>query len=240
MVADTSFVHIVPDGLDSNIAAPLLCAGLSLAGTVGNLQPEVKPGDSVAIIGAGGGLGHLGVQLAATKGYKVIAIDGGEVKGALCRELGAYEYVDYTKEDVSDRVLQLSDGEGVHAVIIVAGSENAYEQSLQLVRNCGVLVCVGLPQKDFKFPAAVFDIVNRGEWLFQTREWHTQLLNVIEGLVIKGSSTGTKEQMEELFELALKKEVLPRTEVYEFEKTDELLQKLIRNEVAGRLVVRIP
>jgi propanol-preferring alcohol dehydrogenase len=152
----------IPEGVKSEIAAPLLCAGLSLAGAVSKLTPEVNSGDFVAIIGAGGGLGHIGVQIATIKGYKVIAIDSGAEKEKLTKEMGAVAFVDYAKQDVLQAVRDLTNGEGAHGVICVAGSERAYQQAPALARNSGVFVCVGLPPDTFMFPMSPIHIANRG------------------------------------------------------------------------------
>jgi propanol-preferring alcohol dehydrogenase len=163
VVAHAQFLTLIPDGVPSEVAAPLLCAGLSLAGAVSLCAPEVKPGEWIAIVGAGGGLGHIGVQIAAKiKGYKVIAIDSGAEKEKLCKEMGATAFVDFAKEDVVKSVKALTDGEGAHAVICVVGSEKAYEQAPSLVRNNGVFVCVGLPPATFMFPMSPIHIANRG------------------------------------------------------------------------------
>jgi propanol-preferring alcohol dehydrogenase len=161
-VAHADFVTHIPEGVKSEIAAPLLCAGLSLAGAVSKLAPDVVPGDYVAIVGAGGGLGHIGVQIATIKGYKVIGIDSGADKEKLCKEMGAVAFVDYAKQDVVQAVRDLTDGEGAHGVICVAGSERAYLQAPELVRNSGVFVCVGLPPDSFMFPMSPIHIANRG------------------------------------------------------------------------------
>lgn len=163
VLAHAEFVVRIPDGVKSEIAAPLLCAGLSLAGAVSKLAPEVQPGDFVAIVGAGGGLGHIGTQIASIKGYKVIAIDSGAEKEALCKEMGAVAFVDYAKEkDVAQAVKDLTNGEGADAVICVAGSERAYTQAPEFLRNCGVFVCVGLPPDTFMFPVSPIHIANKG------------------------------------------------------------------------------
>jgi len=220
-VAHADFVTVIPEGVSSEVAAPLLCAGLSLAGAVSKLAPEVEPGDYVAIVGAGGGLGHIGVQYATVKGYKVIAIDSGVEKEKLSKEMGAVAFVDYAKQDVVQTVRDLTDGEGAHGVICVAGSEGAYTQAPELVRNSGVFVCVGLPPASFMFPMSPIHIANRG-------------------LVIRGSSTGTNEQMDELLQLALEGKITPRIEVYDFAESPKIIQELQRFEVTGRKVVRAP
>ena len=63
-----------------------------------------KKGDSVVILGAGGGLGHLGVQIAKSSGYRVIAVDSGD-KEEICKRCGASEFVNFQKEDVRDSSL---------------------------------------------------------------------------------------------------------------------------------------
>lgn len=222
VIADAGFVTQIPEGVSSEVAAPLLCAGLSLAGAVGLCEPETRKGEWVVIVGAGGGLGHIGCQVASrVKGYRVIAIDSGDEKEKLCKECGAEAFVDYMKQDVVQAVKDLTDGEGAHALICVAGLEKAYEQAPSLVRNCGVIVCVGLPPDSFMFPMSPIHLANRG-------------------LVVKGSSTGTAEQMDELLRFAEEGLITPRIEVHGFEDAPEIVRQLQKYEVAGRMVVKAP
>lgn len=221
VVAHADFVTMIPDGVKSEVAAPLLCAGLSLAGAVSKLEPEVQPGEFVVIVGAGGGLGHIGVQVATIKGYNVIAVDSGAEKEKLCQEMGAVAFIDYAKQDVVQAVKDLTDGEGAHGIICVAGSEGAYKQAPALVRNSGVFVCVGLPPDTFMFPMSPIHIANRG-------------------LIIRGSSVGTNAQMDELLQLALEGKITPKIEVYDFKDSPQIIQELQRYEVSGRKVVRAP
>jgi propanol-preferring alcohol dehydrogenase len=221
VVAHADFVQLIPDGVKSEVAAPLLCAGLSLMGAVSKLEPEVQSGDYVVIVGAGGGLGHVGVQIATIKGLKVIAIDSGAEKEKLCKQMGAVAFIDYATQNVVEAVKALTDGEGAHGIIMVAGSEKAYEQGPELIRNNGVFVCVGLPPWEFMFPMSPIDIANRG-------------------LVIRGSSTGTAEQMDELLQFALQGKITPKIEVYDFEEAPGIIKQLQSYEVSGRKVVRAP
>jgi propanol-preferring alcohol dehydrogenase len=57
----------------------------------------------------------------------------------------------------------LTAGLGAHAVICTANSEQAYTQSMRLLRRLGVLVCVGIPSVPFKLPATPFDMIVKGE-----------------------------------------------------------------------------
>ena len=60
------------------------------------------------------------------------------------------------------------------------------------------------------------------------------------GLVIRGSSTGSSKQLDELLQLALEGKITPKVEVYDFADSPNILEELKRNEVTGRKVVRVP
>jgi alcohol dehydrogenase, propanol-preferring len=121
---------------------------------------DARPGEWVAIPGAGGGLGHLAVQYAVAMGLRVIGIDTGKEKEELVRRLGAEAFVDFTTScDVIEEVRKVTDG-GPHAVIVVAASAKPYEDALKMVRTKGTVVAVGLPSNTV-MGADVFDIVTR-------------------------------------------------------------------------------
>ena len=79
-VAVAAYVGRIPDSLSFAQASPILCAGVTTYKAL--KETEVKPGQWVAILGACGGLGHVGVQYARAMGMKVCAVDFGEEKGA--------------------------------------------------------------------------------------------------------------------------------------------------------------
>src|SRR5699024_6165370 len=107
------------------VAAPLLCAGLTMSGALGKLT-DVPKNDWVVIFGAGGGLGHVGVQIASRLDkFRVIAVDTGNTKRELSLKCGAERFVDFESEDVEAVVKELT-GEGAAAVLVVPGSEAAF------------------------------------------------------------------------------------------------------------------
>ena len=59
-------------------------------------------------------------------------------------------------------------------------------------------------------------------------------------MVVRGSSTGSSKQMDELLQLALQGKITPKVEVYDFADSPKILEELKRNEVTGRKVVRVP
>lgn len=83
-----TYLHKIPEGLASEHAAPLQCAG---ATTYNALVSVVKPGDRVGIIGIGG-LGHLAIQFARKLGTEVVVFSTSRDKEEEARKLGASEF----------------------------------------------------------------------------------------------------------------------------------------------------
>lgn len=86
-VAKAAHISKIPKNVPLDAITPILCAGITVY--KGLKESGARPGESVAIVGAGGGLGSVAQQYARALGMRVIAIDGGEEKRALCDELGA-------------------------------------------------------------------------------------------------------------------------------------------------------
>ncbi|KGO41499.1 Alcohol dehydrogenase superfamily, zinc-type [Penicillium expansum] len=218
IVSPALHVTRIPEQLSPDSAAPLLCAGIAMYSSI--MKTKTRPGDYLAILGAGGGLGHMGIQIAAKKGLKVIAIDSGDKKKQLCLSLGATEFLDYREVDIVQAV-KAKTTFGVHAVICTANGERAYEQSMQMLRPFGTLVCVGIPNKPFKLPATPFDMI-------------------VKGLTIVGNSAGTADEMDEMLAMAVAGDVKAHIDVFELDDINDVLDRLERSEIDGRVVLRIP
>ncbi|KAL7917028.1 hypothetical protein ACQKWADRAFT_317621 [Trichoderma austrokoningii] len=153
-------------------------------------------------------------------GDRVIAVDSGD-KADVCMTSGAAEFVDFLKQDVEQTVKELTGGIGAHAVMITAGSEKAYESVPKLLRNLGVLVCIGIPRLDFHVPISPFEIIVRG-------------------LKIVGTSVGTETDIQELLQLTAEGKIKPQIEVYDFKDINDVMGKLAKFQVKGRAVLRLP
>ena len=95
-------------------------------------------------------------------GMRVIAIDGGEEKCRLCKDLGAEEYIDFTKtKDLPAEVTRITKY-GAHSTIVFAATREAYAVAPNLVRPAGSIVVVGLP-KDADVLAGVIHLAFR-QW----------------------------------------------------------------------------
>ncbi|CEN60226.1 hypothetical protein ASPCAL02667 [Aspergillus calidoustus] len=221
VVADARFLTRIPDGVSDEVAAPLLCAGLTMAGALSKLDNVLEQGDFIVISGSGGGLGHIGVQIAARiKKLRVIAVDAGEEKRKLSLSSGAEVFIDYRDEDVAARVHEIT-GEGAHATIVVPGTREAFAMAPNVVRNMGLIVCVGLPPNDMDLPISATACAARG-------------------ISIIGSSVGTEDQMGELLQQAATGHITPSIQTFDFSHTPALINGLKDDAITGRAVVRIP
>lgn len=117
-----SKVFPVPDNVSLLTAAAATLQGLT-AVTFLEEAYRVKPGDTVLIYTVAGGLGLIMAQLAKHAGATVIGTTSTEEKAAVARAHGADHVIVYTKENVVDRVLELTGGEGVHVVYDGVGKD---------------------------------------------------------------------------------------------------------------------
>lgn len=124
----------------------MLCAGVTTYAAL--RKSNAKSGQWVVISGAGGGLGHIAVQLAARgMAMRVIGIDA-PAKKQLVMDCGAEHFVDLTAHDdqsIAEEVIRLTGGLGANGVIVCTASNKAYAQGLDFLRFNGTLVCVGMP-----------------------------------------------------------------------------------------------
>ncbi|KAJ5666868.1 Alcohol dehydrogenase 1 [Penicillium macrosclerotiorum] len=214
----------IPPGIPPELAAPLLCAGIAMYSSI--KKTKTRPGDWIVILGAGGGLGHMGVQIAAKQGLRVIAVDKGEKKRQLCLSLGATEFVDFSEVDTAEAVHAITSNLGAHAVICTANGERAYEQSMKMLRRLGTLVCVGIPNVPFRLPVTPLDMIVKGI--------NQPCLSIV------GNSAGTAGEMKELMELAVAGDVKAHIEVYDLADIEDVLRRLNSSEIEGRAVLKIP
>lgn len=118
----------VPDGLATTEAAALLHDGRTAVGLID--QADLRAQEWVLVLGAGGGLGSLIVQLAHSAKARVIGAARGMKKLTLAQELGADAVVDYSQSDWPKQVLDVTNGLGADVVFDgVGGSigEAAFE-----------------------------------------------------------------------------------------------------------------
>lgn len=132
-VVDEEHVASVPARLTDEQAAVLAWDALTAASGLDAIA--ARPGDTVMVFGASGGIGHLAVQLAAYRGLRVLAVASGPDGVSLARELGADAAVDGRAEDVLDAAARFAP-EGLDAALVTAGGPVS-ERALSAVAPAG-------------------------------------------------------------------------------------------------------
>ena len=212
VLADPNYVAHIPAGLGAKEAAPLICAGITTY--KGIKETEARPGEWIAISGAGG-LGHLAIQYAKAMGLKVCAIDIEDSKLAHAKKMGADLVFNAKSGDPAAALKKATNG-GAHGVLITAPSLIAFKQGIGMTRKRGTCVLVGLPPGEF--PVPLFDVV----------------ANCI---TIRGSFVGNREDMAEALQFAVDGKVKADIELQPLSQVNEIFQRLKHGDVPSRVVL---
>ncbi|MCS7477926.1 quinone oxidoreductase [Umezawaea endophytica] len=141
VVVPENWVVAVPDAVDDETAAALVVQGLS-AHHFTTVSHQVRSGEVVLVHAAAGGVGLLITQLAKAQGATVIGLVSRPEKVGIAATAGADHVLVSTGGAFADPVLELTGGEGVHAVFDGAGA-TTFDASLQVLRTHGTLVFYG-------------------------------------------------------------------------------------------------
>ncbi|GMK56283.1 hypothetical protein CspeluHIS016_0301230 [Cutaneotrichosporon spelunceum] len=219
--APASYVTPIPAELDSAAAAPQLCAGVTVYAAM--QKADVKAGQFVVIMGAGGGLGHLACAL-ASKGFgaRVIGIDHGS-KRAIAEDNGVEFFIDFTEtKDVTAEIMKITGGLGAHSVLVVTASNAAYAQSLTFLRFGGIVVCIGVPEGDLA-PVGTA----------------SPALLIFKELRLVGSAVGGRLQAIETLDFAARGVLKTHYKTAKLEDIAQVFQDMEDGKIQGRVVVEI-
>jgi len=131
----------VPEGIDLEIVACLMTKGLTTFYLLHKTYP-VKKGQTVLFHAAAGGVGQIFCQWAKSLGCKVIGTVGSDEKIKLAKKFGCDEVINYNKENFKDKVLELTNNEGLPVVYDGVG-KNTLENSLGCLKMRGTMVSFG-------------------------------------------------------------------------------------------------
>ncbi len=208
--APAAFTHRIPEGLDLVDAAPLLCAGITVFSPLrraGNLA-----GKTVAVAGIGG-LGHLGIRMAAAMGAHVVAITRGDEKDALARGLGASEVIDSAKEKTGKQLARMG---GADLILLTSISARLFEECIPGLGPNGTLVVLAAIAEAAKvIPAALITGQKR----------------------IAGSVIGTRDDMEAMLRFAADHRIGPIVERHPLEKVNDVLERMRQGKIRLRAVL---
>jgi NADPH:quinone reductase len=102
-------------------------------------RSDIKPGETLLVTGASGGVGLTAVELGALMGLKVIAAVGSDEKMEVCRKYGATMFVNYAKDKMRDKVKELTGGNGADIIYDAVGGD-AFDESIRCIAWYGRLL----------------------------------------------------------------------------------------------------
>jgi uncharacterized zinc-type alcohol dehydrogenase-like protein len=208
IVVDENYVLRVPDSIPLDKAAPLLCAGITTYSPLRHWG--AGPGKRVAVIGLGG-LGHLGVKLAAAMGAEVTVLSQSLKKMEDGLRLGATEYYATSDPDTFKKL------NGSFDLILNTVSANLdMADYLGLLKLDGTLVELGMPENPMPVPAGVL--------IFGRRR-------------LSGSLIGGIRETQEMLDFCAEHDVTPEIEVIEAAYVNEAYERMLASDVRYRFVI---
>jgi alcohol dehydrogenase (NADP+) len=204
------FVVRIPDGLELDTAAPLLCAGITTYSPL--VHWKAGPGKSVAVVGLGG-LGHMAVKLANAMGSYVTVISRTLSKKTDAEKMGAKEYLATADESSVEKA------QGRFDLIINTVSSAADMNSyLGMLKRDGVMVLVGAPSEDL--PVSPFSLIPKRKTL-------------------AGSTIGGIRETQEMLDFCAKHKIAADIEVISIDKINDAYKRLLKSDVRYRFVIDI-
>jgi uncharacterized zinc-type alcohol dehydrogenase-like protein len=198
----------VPEILDSENVAPLLCAGITVYNPL--RDHGVRPSSRVGVIGIGG-LGHLGLQFARAFGAEVTAFSTSKDKEDEARRLGADHFISNRETNAMKKVAGSFD-----FLLSTVSADQDWQSYINALRPNGKFCFVGAPPS----PACV------------------QVFPLISGQrSVCGSSIGSPNDLEEMLGVAARHNVKAVTERFAMDKANEAIAKVKKNQVRYRAVL---
>jgi propanol-preferring alcohol dehydrogenase len=211
----------LPEGLDTK-ARPAETAVISdaIATPLKVLKrARIKAGETVAVFGAGGGVGIHQVMMANWARTRVIAVETRTAKFDACRKAGADEVVDGSSGDVAEALLDLTNGQGVDIAIDYVSVASTLEAGARALGKRGRLVTLGGAGETFRADAMAM-LLNEQDLL--------------------GSRYVSRMEILEALQLVARGDIRPLvTDVRPLEQAEALHEAVEKGEVTGRAALTI-
>lgn len=226
VIATEDDLVLLPDGVSEEVAAGLTVTyGTALHGF--RDRARLEGGESVAVLGASGGVGLAAVEVARAMGARVIACASSAEKLELARAHGADELVNYTEEDLKTRLKALTDGCGVDVVYDPVGGAYA-EAALRATGWRGRYLVVGFAAGEI--PRLPLNLVMlKG----------CDVLGVFWGDAIIREPENHRDNMAQLLAWVAEGRIVPHVHaVYPIDETAQALGELSERRAQGKVVIR--
>jgi len=208
VVVTEDFVLRVPESLDYDKVAPLLCAGITLYSPLHHWG--VTEGTKVAIVGMGG-LGHMGVKIAAALGAEVTVLSQTTSKQEDSLRFGATAHYATSDEQTFTDLANSFD-----LIVNTVSAKIDMGAYLSLLRVDGTLVNVGAPSEPLEVPAFAL-IPARRSWA--------------------GSAIGGIRETQEMLDFCAEHGIVPETELISADQINEAYERVLASDVRYRFVI---
>ncbi|MHC3468135.1 NAD(P)-dependent alcohol dehydrogenase [Streptomyces sp. 7R007] len=208
IVVDENYVVRIPDGLSLDVAAPLLCAGITTYSPLRHWN--AGPGKKVAIVGLGG-LGHMGVKLAHAMGAEVTVLSQSLRKKDDGLKLGADHYHATSDPKTFEELAGTFD-----LIVSTVSAPMDFGALLSLLKTDGALVNVGAPEEPISL----------------------NLFSVISGRkTLAGSGIGGIRETQEMLDFCAEHGIGAEIELISAEQINEAYERVLSSDVRYRFVI---
>jgi alcohol/geraniol dehydrogenase (NADP+) len=205
---NSRFAIPVPEALESESVAPLLCGGITVYSPLRN--HGVRPSSRVGVIGIGG-LGHIGIQFAKAFGAEVTAFSTSKDKEGEAKLLGAHQFVNTRDTGALKKVAGSFD-----FLLSTVGADQDWQGYVNALRPKGVMCVVGAPPSPIQVQA--FSLIGQQKG-------------------ISGSPTGSPRDLHEMLDVAARHGVKAITERFAMSKANDAVAKVKKNQIRYRAVL---
>ena len=224
VIAPANSVFLKPPVMDYKIAASFMMAyGTSYHALKD--RAKLKEGETLLVLGASGGVGIAAVELGKLMGARVIAAASTDEKLALCKEKGADELIDYTSDDLKEKVKTLTNGKGADVVYDPVGGAYS-EAALRATAWEGRFLVVGFPAGIPKIPLNL--PLLKG----------CQIVGVFWGRFAMTTLDKNAQNTMELIQMYAKGQLKPHIDkVYALEDAPNALEDMMNRKVKGKIII---
>ncbi len=217
----------IPDNISFEVAAGLtITYGTSLHAL--RDRAKIKPGETLAVLGASGGVGQSAIEIGKVLGARVIACASSDEKLATCKQLGADELLNYSKADLKTELKRLTDGKGADVIYDPVGGDMS-EQALRSTAWNGRFLVIGFASGTIpKVPLNL--VLLKG----------CQIIGVFWGDHIEREPEKHQTNLSTLVHLCAKGSILPR--VYKIKPLNQAisaLDEIAKRQVQGKIILSV-
>jgi alcohol/geraniol dehydrogenase (NADP+) len=206
--ANVRFVVPIPECLESEHVAPLLCGGITVYNPM--RTHGINPSSRVGIVGIGG-LGHIAIQFARVFGAEVTAFSTSADKEAEARNLGAHRFVNTRESKAMKEVAGSMD-----FILSTINADQDWGVYVQTLRPTGTLCFVGIPPAPITLNA----------------------FSLVSGVrSVTGNPSGSPHRLREMLDVAARHGVKAQTERFPMDKANAAIELVKKNKVRYRAVL---